>query len=84
MLNKEYKLEVSRAKKNYYKNMIKDLKESDPGRWYSNLKRLCSDDQNKSNHFGVESIKHLSPEEQSEIIADKFSKVSQEYEPLKQ
>ena len=31
----------------------------------------------------VESIKHLSDKEQAEKIADKFSKVSQEYEPLK-
>ena len=30
----------------------------------------------------VESIKQLSPQEQAEAIADKFSKVSQEYEPL--
>ena len=31
----------------------------------------------------VESIKHLSDQEQAEKIADKFSKVSQEYEALK-
>jgi hypothetical protein len=31
----------------------------------------------------VESIKHLTDIEQAEVIADKFSKVSQEYEALK-
>ena len=31
----------------------------------------------------VESSKHLSAKEQAEKIADKFSKVSQEYDPLK-
>ena len=47
------------------------------------MKRLCSYDLKKSEPQIVESIKHLSQQEQAEIIADKFSKVSQEYEPLK-
>jgi len=46
-----------------------------------NLKRLCSYDQMKSEPIIVESIKHLT--DKAEIIADKFAKVSQEYEPLK-
>ena len=56
---------------------------SNPGRWYSILKRISSYDQHKSDPVIVDSIKHLSSEEQAEQIADKFSKVSQEYEPLK-
>ena len=78
-----YKKEVSVAKKSYYKNIVKDLRMSNPGRWYSILKRICSYDQKKSDPVIVESIKHLSSKEQAEKIADKFSKVSQEYEPLK-
>jgi hypothetical protein len=46
------------------------------------LKRLCSFNQNKLQPVVVESIKQLSPQEQAEAIADKFSKVIQEYEPL--
>ena len=34
--------------------------------------------------YTVESLKHLSTQEHAEAIADKFSKVSQEYEPLKE
>ena len=49
----------------------------------SKLKRLCSYDQQRNEPVIVESIKHLSYKEQAEIIADKFAKVSQEYEPLK-
>ena len=82
-LNKRYKNEVSKAKRNYYKDVIKDLKTSKSSQWYSKLKRLCSYDQQKSDPIIVDSIKHLSDEEQAEAIADKFSKVSQEYEPLK-
>lgn len=43
---------------------------------------MCSYNQNKSQPVVVESIKHLSQKEQSEIIADRFSKVGQEFEPL--
>ena len=82
-LNVRYKKEVSSAKKNYYKNIIKDLKVSNPSQWYSKLKRICSFDQHKSDPVIVETIKHLSDEQQAEVIADKFSKVSQEYDPLK-
>ena len=82
-LNARYKREVSLAKKKYYKQIIQDLKKSNPSQWYSKLKRLCSFDQHKSDPVIVESIKHLTDEQQAEAIADKFSKVSQEFEPLK-
>lgn len=82
-LDVKYKKEVSSAKKNYYENIIKDLKISKPGQWHSKLKRLCSYDQKKAEPIIVESIKHLSDEQQAEVIADKFAKISQEYEPLK-
>ena len=59
------------------------MKLSNPGRWYSIMKRVCSYDQHKSDPVIVDSIKHLSEKEQAEKIADKFSRVSQEYDPLK-
>lgn len=83
ILNLKFNKEVSSAKKNYYKNIVKDLRLSNPGRWYSILKRICSYDQHKSDPVIVGTIKHLSSKEQAEVIADKFSKVSQEYDPLK-
>ena len=82
-LNKQYKKEISLAKKKYYIKIVKDLKSSNPSQWYSKLKRLCSFDQNKSDPIIVDSIKNLSDKEQAEEIANKFAKVSQEYNPLK-
>ena len=41
-LDEKYSEEVDNAKKNYYDNMIKDLKTSKPSQWHSKLKRLCS------------------------------------------
>ena len=82
-LNDRYKKAVRSAKRNYYKDVINDLKTSKISQWYSKLKRLCSFDQKKSEPVVVESIKHLTVQEQAEAIADKFSRVSQEYDPLK-
>ena len=81
-LNKKYKKEVSKAKQSYYRNIVEDLKVSNPAKWYSSLKRLCSYDQMKSESIDVESIKNLSTQEQAEKIADSFSAISLEYDPL--
>ena len=59
-IESRYRKEVSQAKKSYYKNMVQDLKHSNPSQWYSKLKRLCSFDPNKAQPTIVESIKHLS------------------------
>ena len=82
-LSKQYDTAVKKAKRDFYKKAVKDLKQSKVGQWYSKLKRLCSYDQHKNDPPVVESLKHLSDKEQAEIIADKFAKVSQEYDPLK-
>ena len=81
-LNAKYKKAVSKANRTYYKNVIKDLKTAKTSQWYSMLKKLCSYDQHKSDPVIVNSIKHLSNEDQAKAIVDKFSKVSQEYDPL--
>jgi hypothetical protein len=52
-LNCKFEKEVTAAKNNYYKNIVKDLKMSNPGRWYSILKRICSYDQHKSDPVSV-------------------------------
>ena len=63
--------------------MIRDLRISKPSQWYSKLKRLCSYDQHQSDPIEVETIKHMTNKEQVEVIADKFARVSQEYDPFK-
>ena len=82
-LNQRYQKEILRAKNKYYKKIIKDLKTSNTSQWYSKLKRLCAYDQQKFQPLIVESLKHLTDDKQAEEIADKFARVSQEYEPLK-
>ena len=65
------------------KNIIKDLKVSNPNQWYSKLKRMMSYDQRVTNDIVVDEICHLSDQEQAEHLAEHFSSVSREYKPLK-
>ena len=82
-MDKIYNHELARAKKGFYRKRIKNLRKSKPGRWYSELKKLTSFDQQKTENISVENIKDLPVPEQAELIADSFARVSQEYEKLK-
>ena len=64
--------------------MIEDLKNSNPNKWYSKIKRMTSYDQNKSSPVTIEEIEEYDDEKQANLIADKFSAISQEYSPLDQ
>ena len=82
-MNKVFKKELKSAKSDFYKNTISDLKTKKPGQWYASLKRITSYDQLKNDQPTVEEISHLSDQEQSELIADKFAQIQNEYESLK-
>ena len=81
-LDKVFKDEVKKAKKNFYHKMIADLRKKKPSQWYSSLKRISGFDQNRQNVI-IEEINHLSDEKQAEKIADFFSSIPNEYEALK-
>ena len=82
-LEKIYQMELSKAKKMFYRKRIKALRKAKPGKWYSELKKLTNFDQLKNEVMEVESIKDLPASEQAELIADNFSKVANEYDKLK-
>ena len=79
--NKLFKKEVRTAKANFYKNTVADLKTKNPGQWYSCLKRITSHDQIDAK-INIDEISHLPDQEQAELIAEKFSSIQNEYEPL--
>ena len=81
-LNKIFKQEMKSAKSQFYKNTIADLKTKSPGQWYSSLKRISSMDQHED-QISIDEISNLSEQEQAEVIADKFSSIPNQYEPLK-
>ena len=63
-------------------SIVSDLKNSNPGQWYSKLKRMCNYDQTKTEKTCVEEISDYSDLEQAEIIAEKFSNISNQYEAI--
>ena len=62
--------------------MIADLRKKNPSQWYSSLKRISGYDK-KSENILIQEINHLSDQEQAEKIAEYFSSIPNEYEPLK-
>jgi hypothetical protein len=77
-----FKQEVKSAKAQFYKKTVADLKNKSPGQWYSVLKRITSRDQ-RNELINIDEISHLPDQEQAEIIAEKFSSIQNQYDPLK-
>ena len=75
LLDVNYQNEVEKLKKGFYSKKIKNLRKCKPGKWHSELKKITSYDQQKSEEIIVESIKDLSISDQAELIADSFSAV---------
>ena len=78
MKSQKLKLKIA-----FIKKTIHDLKQSEPGQWYSKLKRLCSYDEKKNEQIDMDEIKHLTNKEQAEKLAEFLAKTRQEYETLK-
>ena len=63
--------------------MIDDVMTAKSSQWYSKFKRMTNFQQEKSDIVHVEVISHLSDEDQAEAIADAFSNISKQYDPIK-
>ena len=70
------------SKHQFYDKMVRDLKASKPHQWYSKLKRMTAYDHQKQEHIEVGEISQLSAKEQVEILADKFSSISNQYDEV--
>ena len=81
-LESKYQKSQKVSKHQFYNKIIKDLKQSNPGQWYSKLKRLCSYDEKQSEPLEIDEIKHLPQEEQAETLSEYFAKTRQEFKPL--
>ena len=82
-LDKLFKTEAKKAKAEYYRSKVQELKKKNPKQWYSCLKNITSFDQFKNDQPSVEEIRHLTDQEQADIIANQFAKIQNEYEPLR-
>ena len=78
----DYIIKCSEEKDKYYQNIVEDLKISNPGQWYSRLKRMSSHNQAQNEEPIVQSLSSMTDQAQAEEIAEKFSQISNEYELL--
>ena len=81
-LDDDYNDELENAKMIFFINKIKKLRRTNPRKWHRELKKLTRFDQHKGEEITVEEIKDLTDMGQAEKIAEKFAKISREYEKL--
>ena len=82
-LNQLFEEKSEEQKVTYYENIVEDLKTSNPGQWYSKIKRMSQLDPTKGKDVEVEELQNLSIPAQAEAIADNFDKIANLYDPLK-
>ena len=81
-LNSEFLQKCKIEKERYYKNIVEDLKESEPGKWHSKLKRMTGQDKLKSQNILIEELLGCSDQEQADIIAEHYSEISNQYDEI--
>ena len=62
--------------------MVADLKESNPSKWYSKVKRMCGQS-DRNLIISVDELTGLSDQEQAERIARHYSQISNQYEQVR-
>ena len=81
-LDNEFQKKSEELKDLYYKNTVQDLKTSNPGQWYSKMKRMSTIDQTKDEKILIQQFKSETNQDQAKIIADQFESISKLYKPL--
>ena len=81
-LDKEFNEKAEDEKKNYYTNIVRDLKESNTGKWYSKVKRMSGQTTDAVSDAMIEELMGLDDAEQAESIADHYASISNMYKPV--
>ena len=82
-LSKKSKELVSKAKKSYVSNILDKLKDTNNGVWYATIKRLgAANGDIQDGNFNIMKHEDKDDKEICEEIADYFSAISQEYDPI--
>ena len=77
-----YKERISKAKKQYKRDMLDDVMGGKSGEWYSKLKRMTRYDQGRSEIIQVDEINHLNDQDQAEMIASHQARISNTYKGI--
>ena len=81
-LNTECLQKYENEKSNYYADIVHDLKVSNPGKWYSKVKRMSGQDINSQECTSIAELSGLDINQENELIADHYAGVSSQYEPV--
>jgi hypothetical protein len=68
--------------KSFHSKFVKELKETNPGRWYSMMKKMGGLDEMNRGEIKVKSLEGLTNKECAAVVAQSFATVSQEYDKL--
>jgi hypothetical protein len=71
------------AKEKYYTNMVSDLKESNPGKWHSKLKRMSGQETGGQQNILVDELTGYSDQAQADRIANHYAEISNQYDAIK-
>ena len=82
-LNGAFEQKCEDEKSSYYHKMVHDLKISNPGQWYSKVKRMAGQEDKREEIVTVEELIGFSDDQQAEIIADHYASISNLYAPVK-
>ena len=81
-LRQQFEDKCQKAKQDYYRNTVEDLKQSNPNQWYSKIKRMGGISAERNDHIQVDDLQGFSNQEQAEEIAKHYASVSQGYKAL--
>ena len=76
------RLKIKKRIKNFNSEFVSELKTTNPGRWYSMMKRLGGLEQMSRGRISIESLEGLTDLECAEAIGQSFASVCQEYSAL--
>ena len=73
---KAFLIKAKEEKENYYTNIVSDLKTSNVSQWFSKVKRMSGQEEDRSDNT-VDELLGYSDQDQAEIIADHYAGISQ-------
>ena len=81
-LDEEFLEKCKKAKAKYYSCIVSNLKESNPGKWHSNVKRMSGKNPEQSLNIQIDQLNGYSDLDQANIIAEHYVKISNLYDPV--
>ena len=82
-LKSEYKDCMKKDKARYYKDIVIDLKKSDPKKWYSKLKRMTGKHISNTDSPNIQELQNVEPSGQPDVLATHFAQTRNLFEPVK-